>query len=166
VCWYCCSSCGVANPLNSFCPFFNSSIRDPWLSPRVGCQHLLLYLSVSGRACQETAISGSCQQGLLDIQNRVWVWWLYMKWIPRWGNLWMAFLKGSVSYFVSIVPLLSIFLPFLRMTEAFTLWSYFFLNFMWSMNCILSTPSFWANIHFSVSAYHVYSFVTWLPHSG
>jgi hypothetical protein len=34
---YCCSSCGVANPFNSFSPFSNFSIRDPVLSLMVGC---------------------------------------------------------------------------------------------------------------------------------
>jgi hypothetical protein len=45
-------------------------------------------------------------------------------------------------------------------------WSSFFLRFMWSVNCILDIPSFWANTHLSVSVYHVCSFVTGLPHSG
>ena len=31
---------------------------------------------------------------------------------------------------------------------------------MWSVNCILAIPSFGANIHLSVSAYHVCSFVS------
>jgi hypothetical protein len=35
----------------------------------VGCEHLPLYLSGSGKASQETAISGSCQQALLGICN-------------------------------------------------------------------------------------------------
>jgi hypothetical protein len=39
------------------------------------------------------------------------------------------------------------------------------LNFI-SVTCILGIRSFWANIHLSVSAYHVCSFVTGLPHSG
>jgi hypothetical protein len=33
-------------------------------------------------------------------------------------------------------------------------------------NCILGILSFWANIHFPVSEYHVCSFVIWLPHLG
>jgi hypothetical protein len=37
----------------------------------VGCEHPPLYFSGSGRASQETAISGSCQQALLDIHNSV-----------------------------------------------------------------------------------------------
>jgi hypothetical protein len=32
---------------------------DPVLSPMVGCEHLSLYLSASGRHSQETHISGS-----------------------------------------------------------------------------------------------------------
>jgi hypothetical protein len=41
----------------------------------------------------------------------------------------------------------------LKRTEVPTLWSSF-LNFMWSVNCILVIWSFWANIYFSVKAYH------------
>jgi hypothetical protein len=33
-------------------------------------------------------------------------------------------------------------------------------------NCILGILSSWANIHLSVSGYHVCSFVIGLPHSG
>ena len=28
---------------------------------------------------------------VVGISNSVWVWWLFMGWIPRWGSLWMAF---------------------------------------------------------------------------
>jgi len=49
-------------------------------------------------------------------------------------------------------------LPLIR-TETFTLWSSNFLSFMWSVHCILGILSFWANIHLSMSAYHVCSFV-------
>jgi hypothetical protein len=38
------------------------------------------------------------------------------------------------------------------------------LSFMCFANCILGILSFWANIHLSVSAYHVCSFVIGLPH--
>jgi hypothetical protein len=40
------------------------------------------------------------------------------------------------------------------------------LNFMCFANCILGILSFWANIHLSVSPYHVCSFVIGLLHSG
>ena len=46
------------------------------------------------------------------------------------------------------------------------IWSSLFLSFMCSVNCILGIPSFWTNIHLSVSAYHVCYFVIGLPHSG
>jgi hypothetical protein len=54
------------------------------------CRHPFLYLSGTGRSSQETAISGFCQQALVDIHNRVWFWWLVMVWIPRWGSVWMV----------------------------------------------------------------------------
>jgi hypothetical protein len=61
-----------------------------------------LYWSGSGRASQETATSGSCQQALLGISNSVWVWCLYMGWIPRWCSLWMAFPSVSTPLFVPV----------------------------------------------------------------
>jgi hypothetical protein len=53
-------------------------------------EYPLLYLSGTGRASEETAKSGSCQQALAGICHSVWVWWLFMGWIPRWGSLWMV----------------------------------------------------------------------------
>ena len=50
---------------------FNSSTGDLVISPIVGCKHSPLYLSGSGRASQETAITGACQQVLLGICNSV-----------------------------------------------------------------------------------------------
>ena len=89
-----------------------------------------------------------------------------MEWIPKWGSLWIAFSSVSAPHFVSVFAPMSILFPLLRGTEAYTLWSSFILSFMWSENCILGIPSFWANIHLPVSAYHVCSFVIGLPHSG
>ena len=45
--------------------------REPELSPMVGCKHLALYLSGSGRASQEIAISGFHQQVLSCIHNSI-----------------------------------------------------------------------------------------------
>ena len=131
---YCCSSYGVANPFSFFSPLSNFSI--PMLSPMVGCKHLPLYLSGSGRASWETAISGSWQQAFLGISNSVWVWWLYIWWIPRWGSFLMAFISVSAPYIVSLFPPMCIFFYFLRRIEASTLWSSFFLSFMWPVNCV------------------------------
>jgi len=39
------------------------------------------------QASQKAAISGSCQQILLGNRNSIWVWCLYMGWIPTWGSL-------------------------------------------------------------------------------
>jgi hypothetical protein len=49
----------------------------PMLSSMAGCEHPHLYLSGTGRASQETAISGFCQQAYLGIHNSVWVCELY-----------------------------------------------------------------------------------------
>ena len=96
-----------------------------------GWKHLPLYLPGSGRAFQETAISVSCQQALLDIRNRLWVWYLFMGWIPRWGSLWISFPSISAPSFASVFPSWSILFLLLRRTETSTLWSSFS-NFMWS----------------------------------
>ena len=111
-------------------------------------------------------ISGSCQQNLSDICNSVWVWWLYMGWILGWGSLWMVIPSVSTLNFVSVTPSMGILFPVLRRGEVSTLWSSFFLRFMLFANCILDILSFRANIHLSVSAYHVCSFGIGLPHSG
>jgi hypothetical protein len=69
-------------------------------------------------------------------------------------------------HFDSVFAPVNILLPLLRRTKASTHWSSFFLNFMWSVSYILGILTFGANIHLSVSAYQVCSFVTELPHSG
>ena len=51
------------------------------------CEHPLLYLSGTGIASQETAISGSFQKNLAGVCNNVWVWWLFMGWTPVWGSI-------------------------------------------------------------------------------
>jgi hypothetical protein len=71
---HCCSSYGAENPFISLGPFSSSFIGDPVLSPMDGCEHPLLYLSGTGRASQETAISDFCQQVLVGIHNSIWVW--------------------------------------------------------------------------------------------
>ena len=59
-----------------------------------------------------------------------------------------------------------LFFPLLSRTEASTLGSLFFLHFIWSVSCVLGILIFLANIHLSVSTYHMCSFVTGLSHSG
>ena len=92
-------------PLQLLQSFPNSSLGDPMLSLMAGYEHSHLYLSGSGRASQETAISGYCQQGLLGISNSDWVWRLHLGWIPRWESLWMAFSSVSAPHFVPVFPL-------------------------------------------------------------
>ena len=154
------SSYRVSDPFSSLGTFSSSFIGDPVLHLIDYCEHPLLYQSGTGRASQETAISGSCEQSLVGICNSVWVWWLFMGWIPGWGSLSMVLL--SQLRFLS--PSMGILFPILRRNEVSTLWSSFFLSFMCFANCILGILSFWANIHLSVSAYHVCYFVIGLPH--
>jgi hypothetical protein len=78
----------------------------------------------------------------------------------------MAFPSVSATNFVSEPPSMGILIPLLRRIEVSTLWSSFFLSLMWYVDCNLGIQNFWANIHLSVSAYHVCSFVIGLPHSG
>jgi hypothetical protein len=110
------------------------------------CEHPLLYLPGTGIASHETAVSGSCQQNLAGICNSVWVWWLFMEWIPEWGSLWMVLPSISAQNFVSVTPSMDILFPILRRIEVSTLWSSFFLSFMCFANCILGILSFWASI--------------------
>jgi hypothetical protein len=57
-------------------------------------EHQLLYLPAI--ASQETVISGFCQQNRVGICNSVWVWWLFMGWIPGWGSLGWSFLQSQL----------------------------------------------------------------------
>jgi hypothetical protein len=87
---------------------------------------------------------------------------LYFKYFPlSWWLLpsWKHPSRSSSPYFYKGVPLSK---------RDWSIHSMFFLllSFMWSVNCILVIPSFWANIHSSVNLYHVCSSVIGLPHSG
>jgi hypothetical protein len=75
------------------------------------CEHPLLYLPGTGIASQETAISVSLQQNLAGICNSVWVWWLFMGWIPGWDSLWMVLPSVSAPNFVSVNPSMGIRIP-------------------------------------------------------
>jgi hypothetical protein len=60
--------------------------------------------------------------------------------------------------------LMVILFPILRRNEVSTHWSSLFLNFLCFGNCILGVLCFWANIHLSVSACQVTSFVIGFLH--
>jgi hypothetical protein len=59
----------------------------------------------------------------------------------------------SAPNFVSVTTFMGILFPILRRNEVSTHWSSHFLIFWCFANCILGVVCFWANIHFSVSAY-------------
>jgi hypothetical protein len=161
---YCCSTYRVADPFSSLGTFSSSSIGDPVFHAMDDCKHPLLYLPGTGIASQETAISGSFQDNLASICNSVCVWWMIMVWIPGWGSLWI------VHPFVfapnwSLTPSMGILFLILRRNEVSMRWSSFLLIFLCFANCILGILSFWANIHLSVSAYQITSFLIGLPHT-
>jgi hypothetical protein len=159
---YFCSSYTVTDTFSSLGTFSNSTIGGPVFHPIDDSEHL--YFPGTGITSQKSAISGSCQQNLAGICNFVCVWWLIMVWIPRWGSLCIVLPSVSSPNFVSITPYLGILFPVLRWNEVSTHWTSFFLIFLGFANCILSILSFWANMHLSVSAYHMSSFVIMLPH--
>jgi hypothetical protein len=72
------------------------------------CEHPLLYLPGTGKASQETAVSGSLQQNLSGICNSVWVWWLIMGWTLGWGSLWMVHPFVIAPNLVSATPSMDI----------------------------------------------------------
>jgi hypothetical protein len=128
------------------------------------CEHPLLHLPGTGIASYETVITGSLQQNLSGICNSVWVWWLIMGWIPRWGRLWIVHPFILAPNFVSVTSFMDILFPILRRNEVSTHCSSLFLIFLYFVNCILGVLCFWANSHLSVSAYLMTSFMIGLPH--
>jgi hypothetical protein len=118
----------------------------------------------TGKASQETAISGTFQQNLAGVCNSVCVWWLIMGWTPM-GQ----FLDGPSLVippnFVSATPSKDILFLILDKNQVSMRWSSF-LIFLCFASCILGFLGFWANIHLSVIAHQVTSFVIGLPHSG
>jgi hypothetical protein len=52
-------------------------------------------------------------------------------------------------------PSMGVLHPILRRGKVTTRWSLFFLSFMYFATCVLGILNFWANIHLSMSTYHV-----------
>jgi hypothetical protein len=130
------------------------------------CEHSLVYLPGTGRASQETAVSGSCQQALVNICLVTGFGGCLWGGSPSRAVCGWSVPSGSALNFNSVTPSMGILFPLLRRNKVATLWSSFFLSFMCFANCILGSISFSANNHLSVSAYHVCSFVIGLPHLG
>ena len=98
--------------------------RGPVFHPIDDLEHPFLYLPGTGIDSQERAMSGFYQQNLAGICNNVWVWWLYMGWIPRLGSLWTVLPSVSAPNFVSVTPSMGILFPILRKSEVSTLWTF------------------------------------------
>ena len=161
---YCCSTYRVADPFSSLGAFSSFSFGDPVFHLIDDCEHSLLYLPGTGIASYKTAIPWSLQQNLAGICNSVWIWWLIMGWISRWSSLWIVHPFVLTPNFVSVTPFMAILFPILKRNEVYTCWSSLYLIFLCFANCICGILSFWTNIHLSVSAYLMTSFVIRLPH--
>jgi hypothetical protein len=156
----------IVVPFSTLGTFSSSNIGGPVFCPIVDYEHPLLCLPGTGITSQDTAISGFFQHNHAGICNSVWVWWLIMGWTPSWGTLWMVQHFVLAPNFVSVTPSMGILFPILGRNEVSMHWPSFFLIFLCFANCILGILNFWANIHLSVSAYYVTSFLIGLPHSG
>ena len=118
------------------------------------CEHHLMYLPGNGKASQETAISGSFQQNLAGVCNRICISWLIMGWTPGWGSLWMVHPFVLAPNFVFATPSMDILFQILGRNDL-SRSSSSILIFLCFGSCIMCILSFWANIHLSVSAYPV-----------
>jgi hypothetical protein len=83
---------------------------------------------------------------------------MYMGWIPRWGSLWMAFPSVSASHFTSGLYLLPwVFFPPSKKDQNMYTLVFLFLELHVVCELYLGYSELWANIHLSVTAYHVCS---------
>jgi len=117
-----------APSIHSLTPPMGTPFSVQWLAASI----LLLFLSCSDWASKQTAI---CCQYVHGISNIVWDRWYVCIWTgsPCGVSSEWPFLQ-SLLQILSPFLLLWIFLfPFLRRTEASTLWSSFFLSFTWSV---------------------------------
>jgi hypothetical protein len=146
--------------------FSSSYIGGPMFHPIDDWEHRLLYMPGTGKASQETAISWSLQQNLAGVCNSVGIWWLIVGWTLMYRSFWMVHPFILAPNFVSVTFSMGIMFPFSVRNEESKHWSTIFLIFLCFANSILGIVGFRANIHLSVSAYQVNSFVNGLPHSG
>jgi hypothetical protein len=82
-----------------------------------------------------------------------------MGWILRWGSHWIVIPSEANLNFGSVTLSMGTVFPILRRIKISTLWSSFFLISVCFENSILGILRL-ANIHLSVSGFHVSLFVT------
>ena len=145
-----------------------------YLTPKFGTMVSFQWLTVSFCLCICKAMAGPLRRQLYQspfskhfLASTIvsGFWWLYMV-SPQVVQSLDSLSFSLCSTLYPHICFCQYFVPLLGRTELPTLWSFFFLSFMWSENCILGIQSFWANIHLSVSAYYLCSFVIGQAHSG
>jgi hypothetical protein len=104
-------------------------------------EHPLLYFPDTGKASQETAISGSFQQNLAGVCKSACVLWLITGWTPGCGSLWLVQSFVLAINFVSANPSMDILFPNLGRNEVSMCWSSFFI-FLCLQRSILGIPGF------------------------
>jgi hypothetical protein len=154
--WYCCSSYGFQIPSTpsvlSLTPLLGTPCSVQWLMQ--ACTFVFVRLK-----------QGLSEGSYIRLLSACTPWHpqqcLYL--LVVYGmNSHMEHSLDGISYSLCSTLYLHIFscvygVPLLKMTKAPTLWSFFFLCFIWSVNCILGIWNLWANIHLSVIAYNVCS---------
>jgi hypothetical protein len=165
---YCFSTYRVADPRSSLGTFSRSSIGGPVIHPIPHCEHQLLLLLGLCIDSYETAISLSFQQNFASVWNGVSILEADYGMDPR---VWQS-LDGSFFHLSSKICLCNAFygriVPNSKKGKCphFGLCSSWVSHVSQIVSYILGILSFWANIHLSVSSYHVSSFVIGLSHSG
>jgi hypothetical protein len=125
------------------------------LTPLFGTPHSVQWLALRIQLCICKALAGCLRRE--PCQAPFSMYFLASTIVSGFGNCIWDESRQSLSFSLCSILYLHIssceyFVLLLRRTEAPTLWSSFFLSFMWSVNCILVIWSFGANIHLSVSA--------------
>jgi len=122
----------------------------------------MLWLSLSGDSyIRHLSACTSCLHQYYLVFVTVYIYGLY----PQVGQALSVHSFSICSKLVSISHPMNIFVTLLKRTEASALWSSF-LSFMWSVDCIVGSSSFWANIHLSMSPYQICFSVIDLSQSG
>ena len=137
---YCCSTYRVANLFSSLGAFSSFSIGGPcvpsyrwlWASTSVFSRHWHSLIRDSYNRVPSAK----------SFWNSVWVWWLFIRWIPGLGSLWIVHPFVLAPNFVSVTPFMGILFPILRKNEVSTHWSSLFLIFLCFTSCILGILSF------------------------
>jgi hypothetical protein len=78
--------------------------------------------------------------------SSVWVWWLFMEWIPKWVSLWMVISFRFCSEYCFCNSFHGYFVPQSKKELSIHTLVFLILSVICCANCIFGILSFWANI--------------------